>query len=400
MTQADPAAAQPPAPPDLAPDAIPEAALAWARAGRGAALATVVETWGSAPRRTGAQLAISGDAEMAGSVSGGCVEGAVIAEAIDAIADGRPRLLTYGVSDADAFAVGLACGGTIRVLVEPVGVGAGPSETLLDALVAARADRRAVALAVDPATWERRLVAGPDDPLWPATAAALTADRAGFAGDWFLGVHNPPLRMAIIGAVHIAQALVPMARLAGYDVTVIDPRTAFGSAARFPGVNLREDWPDAALAALGLDARTAVVTLTHDPKLDDPAIRAALAAPVFYLGCLGSSRTHAKRVARLTEAGFGPDDIARIHAPVGLDIGAAAPAEIAVSILAEATLRLRRPETRPGAQPGTPADSPTDAPAENPTHNPAHNPTDAPAAPRPAEAAAPAAAPAPTRAAG
>lgn len=331
----------------LDPDAIPEAALAWSRSGKGAALATVVETWGSAPRPRGSQLAISGDAEMAGSVSGGCVEGAVVAEALEALDDGRPRVLEYGVSDADAFAVGLACGGTIRVIVEPVGVGSGPDAELLADLAAARAGRRPVVYAVRPDTWERRLVAGPGDALWAEAAAALTADRSGFAGDWFLGVHNPPLRMAIVGAVHIAQALAPMAQRAGYDVCVVDPREAFASAERFPGVRLLHDWPDAALATFGLDTRTAVVTLTHDPKLDDPAIEAALAAPVFYLGCLGSGRTHAKRVARLAEAGFDADSVARIHAPVGLDIGAKSPAEIAVSILAQVTERLRRPETRP-----------------------------------------------------
>ncbi len=329
----------------LDPEAIPEAALAWSRAGKGAAIATVVETWGSAPRPKGAQLAVSGEAEMMGSVSGGCVEGAVVAEALEALQDGRPRLLEYGVSDADAFAVGLACGGTIRVLVEPVGVGNGPDLTLLERLADARAARRPVVYAVRPGDWERRLVSGPDDPLWSAAAAALTADQSGYADDWFLGVHNPPLRMAIVGAVHIAQALAPMARLAGYDVGVIDPREAFGAAARFPDTRLLVDWPDAALAEFGLDTRTAVVTLTHDPKLDDPAIAAALRAPVFYIGCLGSSRTHAKRVARLTEAGFAPDEIARIHAPVGLDIGAKAPAEIAVAVLAQVTGRLRRPET-------------------------------------------------------
>jgi xanthine dehydrogenase accessory factor len=328
-------------------DRIPEGALDWARAGKGVALATVVETWGSAPRPKGSQLAISAEAEMIGSVSGGCVEGAVVAEALEALEDGRPRILTYGVSDEEAFAVGLACGGTIRVLVEPVGVGDGPSIDLLAELVAARAERRPAVYAVNPEAWERRLVTGPADPLWPQAEAALTADQSGFEGDWFLGVHNPPLRMAVIGAVHIAQALVPMARLAGYDVVVIDPREAFGSAARFPETRLMHDWPDAALATFGLDTRTAVVTLTHDPKLDDPAIRAALAAPVFYLGCLGSSRTHAKRVARLQEAGFTAAQIARIHAPVGLDIGAKSPAEIALSILAQITERLRRPETRP-----------------------------------------------------
>lgn len=327
-------------------DQIPEAALGWVRDGGRAALATVVETWGSAPRPVGAQLAISGEAELAGSVSGGCVEGAVVAEALEALEDGVPRLLDYGVSDAEAFAVGLACGGRIRVLVEPVGVGDGIPVDLLSDLVAARAARTPVVLAVRPGTADRRLV-GPGDPLAAEADAALTADRAGFAEDWFLGVHNPPLRMAIVGAVHIAQALAPMATLAGYDVVVIDPREAFATPARFPGVALTTDWPDAALGAFGLDTRTAVVTLTHDPKIDDPAIRAALAAPIFYLGCLGSTRTHAKRVARLGEAGFEDAAIARIHAPVGADIGARSPAEIAVAILSQVTERLRRPATRP-----------------------------------------------------
>jgi xanthine dehydrogenase accessory factor len=155
-------------------------------------------------------------------------------------------------------------------------------------------------------------------------------------------VHNPPLRLIVVGAVHIAQLLVQMARACGYDPVLVDPRPAFGAAARFPGETILDDWPDEALAAHGLDARTAVVTLTHDPKLDDPAIRAALASDVFYLGCLGSTRTHAKRVDRLTEAGFTEAQIARIHAPVGLDIGSRSPAEIALSIMAQITQALRR----------------------------------------------------------
>lgn len=329
------------------PDQIPETALAWARSGAGAALATVVETWGSAPRPKGAQLAVSGAGEMAGSVSGGCVEGAVVAEALEALEDGRPRILEFGVSDTDAFAVGLACGGTIRVLVEPLGRGQGPDLALIAALTDARAARRQAVYAVRPDDWSRRLILGPDDPLWPEAQTALIADQSGFAADWFLGVHNPPLRMAIVGAVHIAQALAPMARIAGFDVTILDPREAFASEARFPGFALVHDWPDEALAAFQPNARSAIVTLTHDPKLDDPAIQAALASPAFYLGCLGSNRTHAKRLARLAEAGLAPEALARIHAPVGLDIGARAPAEIAVSILAQVVERLRRPETRP-----------------------------------------------------
>ncbi|MEM9048392.1 MAG: XdhC family protein [Pseudomonadota bacterium] len=356
------------------PDQIPEAALAWHRAGKPAALATVVDTWGSAPRPVGSQLAISGDAGMVGSVSGGCVEGAVVAEALDALQDGSCRVLTYGVSDEDAFAVGLACGGTIRVLVEPIGLGQGIPGALLERLVAARAARTAIVYAVDPETFERHLISPPlssapkgstaarsptaprsrpdaDPPagLIEAAGSVRHADRSGYSGTWFLGVHNPPLRLFVIGAVHIAQALLPMARIAGYDASLIDPRAAFAADARFPGETLLQDWPDAALQAHGLDARTAVVTLTHDPKLDDPAIAVALRSEVFYLGCLGSTRTHAKRVARLAEAGFTPDEIARIHAPVGADIGAKSPAEIAVSILAQITERLRRPETRPDA---------------------------------------------------
>jgi xanthine dehydrogenase accessory factor len=331
-------------------DRIPETALDWHRQGRRAALATVVETWGSAPRPRGSQLAIGEGAEMMGSVSGGCVEGAVVAEALEALEDGRPRLLTYGVSDDDAFAVGLACGGTIRVMVEPVAVGAGPTETLLADLVAARGARRPVVYAVRHDSWERRLVTGPADPLWPAASAALHADRSGMEGEWFLGVHNPPLRMAIVGAVHIAQALAPIARIAGFDVLVADPREAFASPERFPGTRLAHDWPDEALSAFGLDTRTAVVTLTHDPKLDDPGLLAALSAAdggPFYVGALGSTRTHAKRVARLEAAGLDPAAIARIHAPIGAEIGASSPAEIAVAILAQVIERLRRPGTRP-----------------------------------------------------
>lgn len=320
-------------------DQIPEIALDWHRAGRGAALATVIETWGSAPRPAGSQLAVSGTGEIMGSVSGGCVEGAVVVEAQDALADGRPRVLTFGVADEDAFAVGLACGGTIRVLVEPVGDGSGAAlpETILAGIVAARAARRPLGYGVRLETWERRL-------LTPAEAPErFRADRAGMeATGEFIALFNPPLRLVVVGAVHVAQALLPMARLAGYDPVLIDPREAFGSATRFPGERILHDWPDAALAELGLDARTAVVTLTHDPKLDDPAIIAALGSEAFYLGCLGSTRTHARRLDRLRAAGVAEVALARLHAPVGLDIGARTPAEIAIAILAEITQALRR----------------------------------------------------------
>ncbi len=321
-------------------DLIPETALDWHRAGIGAALATVVETWGSAPRQAGSQLAISGAGDMVGSVSGGCVEGAVVTEALEALQDCKPRILTYGVSDETAFSVGLACGGTIRILVEPIGDGdTALPEPLLAQLTEARAAPRATALVTDLGTWARHLVPPGQNP---ETDARLRSDRSGMEEDGrFIAVHNPPLRLIVVGAVHIAQPLLSMARECGYACTLIDPRAAFGSAARFPGQTILEDWPDDALGLLKPDARTAIVTLTHDPKLDDPALRFALRAPVFYIGALGSKKTHAKRLERLTVAGFTPDEIARIHAPVGLDIGARTPAEIAVSILAQITQTLR-----------------------------------------------------------
>ncbi|CUH68431.1 putative xanthine dehydrogenase subunit A [Thalassovita gelatinovora] len=316
-------------------DNIPEIALDWHRAGKGAVLATVVETWGSAPRRVGSQLAISGQGEFEGSVSGGCVEGAVVVEAMDALEDGTHRMLEFGVSDGDAFAVGLACGGTIRVLVEPVGKVM--PEALLADLVTARQARHPVAYVVNPETGLRSLV----DDGFPNR---FRMDRSGVEddGQTFVAIHNPPLRMLVVGAVHIAQALVPMARLLGYDPVLIDPRESFGSQARFPGETILNDWPDDGVKALGLDSRTALVLLTHDPKLDDPALEQAMVSEVFYIGALGSTRTHAKRVERLQAKGFTDDQIAKIHGPVGLDIGSASPAEIALSILAECTTVLRK----------------------------------------------------------
>jgi xanthine dehydrogenase accessory factor len=314
---------------------MPELALEWHRAGRGAVLATVIETWGSAPRGAGSQMVVDGAGLMMGSVSGGCVEGAVVLEAAEALAEGRPRVLTYGVSDEDAFAVGLACGGTIRVLVEPVA----PWVAVLEGLVAARAAGAAVALVTDLASFDRRLVGPAEDA---AVDARLRSDRSGVEEGRFMAVHNPGLRLIVVGAVHIAQGLMAMARACGYAPVLIDPRSSFGAAARFPGEVILDDWPDEAMTQLAPDARTAVVTLTHDPKLDDPALAAALRSGAFYVGCLGSKRTHAKRVERLVAQGFTDEEIARLHAPVGLDIGARNPAEIAVSIMAQITQVLRK----------------------------------------------------------
>ena len=313
---------------------IPEIALSWHKSKKGAILATVIETWGSAPRRIGAQLVISSEGEMEGSVSGGCVESAVIFEAMEALETGQSKLLEYGVSDGDAFAVGLACGGRIRILVEPVG-SALPLE-ILEELVACRASRRAVAYCVNVKTQERRLA-------YQGYEARMCMDLSGFEedGQTFVAVHNPPLRMAVVGGVHIAQALVSMAQTVGFDPIVIDPREGFGSPVRFPGIKIINEWPDEALGNLGKDHRTALVLLTHDPKLDDPALEFALQSEYFYIGALGSKRTHARRVERFQGKGFSQTDIGRIHGPVGLNIGSATPAEIAISILAQMVQKLR-----------------------------------------------------------
>lgn len=309
-------------------------ALNWHRQGRGVAIATVAQTWGSAPCRAGSIMIVSGEGAIEGSVSGGCVEGAVVQEALDALDDGKPRLLSYGVSDGDAFSVGLACGGTIKIFVEPVG--ASMAAEVLEALVAARLARTPVAYVVDSAVGKGKLVHSGYDARFAKDASGMEADGT------LVVIHNPAPRLMLIGAGHIAQVLAPMAGMAGFDVTVIDPRSAFATQARFPGEVVINDDPDTALSTQGLDARTAIVVLAHDPKIDDPALWAALSSDVFYVGALGSKRTHAARCARLSEAGYPQDQIARIQGPVGLDIGAATPAEIAVSILSQLIKALRR----------------------------------------------------------
>lgn len=298
-----------------------------------AALATVIETWGSAPRAAGSLLAVSRRGGFVGSVSGGCVERAVIEAAQEAIDDGRHRVLSFGVADAEAWALGLACGGRIRVLVEPVT--RTPDFTAWELAVS---DGRAVLRETD-------LDSGTNTLRYPAdgAAAALFADdRARLSADGrrFLNPFSPPLRLVLVGAVHIAEPLARMAAIAGYAVTVVEGRRAFARADLFPEAALRNGWPADVLPGLGLDRRSAVVTLTHDPKFDDGALAAALSTPAFYIGALGSRKTHAKRLTRLAVAGFEPAALARVHGPVGLDIGAGTPGQIAVAILAEMTAVL------------------------------------------------------------
>jgi xanthine dehydrogenase accessory factor len=317
-------------------------ALDWIAEGRGVALATVIQTWGSAPQPVGSYLLIDADGNFLGSVSGGCVEAEVISEASEVIADGKPKSLEYGVEDDTAWKVGLACGGSIRVFVEKMhGEG---REGLLRRLVGDVAARHRVALVTDLVTGAQSLAHSPDalgHDLAPALDDAFRRDQSmavtGSRGETFINVFNPTIRLVIVGAVHIAQQLVPMAHAVGYDVVVVDPRSAFATEERFGDVEISREWPDEALPKIGVDDRTALIALTHDPKIDDPALIHALSSAAFYVGALGSRKTHAKRVERLRKAGVATADIERIRAPIGLDIGAQGAAEIAVSIIAEIT---------------------------------------------------------------
>ncbi len=215
---------------------------------------------------------------------------------------------------------------------------------ILEQLLQAREKRQAVAMITHLESGEQRIVprsAAAADPLGPRLEEAFRFDQSGMHDDCFVNIHNPPLRLLIIGAVHIAQAVIPMAQQAGYDVIVVDPRGAFATGVRFPGVALHVEWPDEIIPQMGLDARTAVMALTHDPKIDDPALFAALKSDVFYIGALGSKKTQAARVARLAAKGFAEAEIARIHGPIGLAIGAKGAAEIAISIMAEMIRTLR-----------------------------------------------------------
>jgi xanthine dehydrogenase accessory factor len=223
----------------------------------------------------------------------------------------------------------------------------------LAALNEARRAGRASVRATELQSGAERLIdpAGDTSPLGIAAANAARSDKSGpveiEGASWFLAVYNPPLDLAIIGAVHIAQPLAQMAAIAGYGVRIVDPRTAFATAERFPGVTLSHDWPDEALQKLPLGSRSAIVALTHDPKLDDPALTAALGSPCFYIGALGSKKTHAARLARLKAHGFADEQLSKIHGPIGLSLGGRSPAEIAIAILAQMTQVLRQGEKTP-----------------------------------------------------
>lgn len=298
------------------------------------ALATVVATWGSAPVPTGGQLVVGPDERFEGSVSGGCVEVDVIVEAAEAMVDGKPRLLEYGVSDDAAWRAGLACGGIVKVLVQPL---IRADLAMIDAVIAAREARTSLLIVTRVADGQRHFYEPRDCPAGLASqfSSGTTSLIDSPDGQVVVQPLVPPLRVVVAGATHIGQVFADMARLVGYSVTVVDPRPMFASAERLGAAVAMAGGVEASFDDLGFDARTALVALTHAAHIDDEALAAALRSPCIYIGALGSRGTNAKRLERLKAAGFSDEQLQRIHAPVGLNIGAKGPPEIAVSILAE-----------------------------------------------------------------
>jgi xanthine dehydrogenase accessory factor len=315
----------------------------WLKADGKVAVATIVDTWGSAPVPVGGQMVIAADTRFEGSVSGGCVEGEVITEAVDLLEGGAPRTLAYGVEDETAWRVGLPCGGKIQVHVQRL-EGA-QDAAFLDRVVAARAAREALVVRSDLTSGTREVFGRSDPGQSSEIAARFTSGRSGLEPEpgsrRFVHALVPPPRVIVVGATHMAQVLADLVGHMGYDLVVVDPRTGFASPARFPGVKLVTEWPQDALPTLGLDPYTAVAALSHVGHIDDEALKLAVKAPCFYIGALGSRKNHAKRSERLLAAGVTAEELARIRCPIGLDIGASSPPEIAASVLAEIIRHLR-----------------------------------------------------------
>jgi xanthine dehydrogenase accessory factor len=326
------------------------AAVKWlARDGR-VALLTVVDTWGSAPVPVGGQMAVALNGQFQGSVSGGCIEGEVITAAGRVIEDGKPQTLSFGVEDETAWSVGLPCGGKVKVYIERLVGNAGT--TLLAAMVDAQTRRTGLLIQTNLTTGERQLFQRDMPGMNPELAQRFRTGKSSYRetadGAVFTQALLPPARIVVIGATHIAQLVSEIARLAHYEVQVVDPRTAFASADRFFGVTLHTAWPQDVLPTIGIDPYTALVVVAHVAHIDDEALKIALSAKAgadyLYIGALGSARNHAKRTERLLAAGFTTTDIARIKCPIGIDIGAQSPAEIAVSIMAEVIRAVRGPK--------------------------------------------------------
>jgi xanthine dehydrogenase accessory factor len=293
----------------------------WLKEKRRIALATVISTWGSSPRPVGGQMAIDENGEIIGSVSGGCIEGAVISEGIDSIKDGKSRIKDYGISNDMAWEVGLACGGELKVLIQPLNL----EDEIVYSIVDSIRKRKTVKLKIDCSNGDRII----DNTIHNQISHFDKLNNE------FIHIIDPKPRLFIVGAVHIAQALVSLGNVADYEIILIDPRDHFATKDRFPNCKIINEWPDEALSKFHLDSSSHLVTLTHDPKIDDLALIFCMKKNFGYIGSLGSKKTHNKRCERLFEKGFDEIELSKIHAPIGLDIKAKTPAEIATSILAE-----------------------------------------------------------------
>jgi xanthine dehydrogenase accessory factor len=318
----------------------------WAADGTPVAIATVVGTERSAPREPGAVLAVSDKGEVAGSVTGGCVEPAVYGEARDVLAGGEPRLKTYGIADDEAFEVGLPCGGTVHIFVDRL------DPELVKPIADAVREERPIALEIA-ITGEdagaKRLV-GPDDagPAADLLARGETAIVETPEGQVFVSSFAPRPSMYVFGAVDHAAAVASVGRFLGYRVTVCDARAKFVTPERFPDVDeLVVEWPDKFLERVPVDERTVICVLTHDHKFDVPALKVALCSPAGYIGAMGARRTNEERAERLRAEGVSDEDIARIHAPIGLKIGSRTPEEVAVAIAAQIVQVMRTPKPAP-----------------------------------------------------
>jgi len=328
----------------------------WIKAGKSIAIGTVIQTWGSAPRGVGSKMGISSEGEISGSVSGGCVEGAVVEASLEVLDTGIPQLLHFGVADEIAWGVGLACGGKISVFVnrlDPVWY-----SPLSNAIQQEQPVAAGTIIKGESEQLGRTIVLLEDGPVYGALGdgfdeVSMQAVREAFASgkpmrqtihagqqekeiEIFVDVILPSPVLVIVGGAHISIALADLARILGFRTIIVDPRRSFANKARFPNVDrLVQLWPDEALAEIGINRSTAVATLTHDPKLDDPALMVALTSQAFYVGALGSKKTQAKRRQRLLDAGLSEAQLDRLHGPIGLDIHAKTPEEIALSIMAE-----------------------------------------------------------------
>jgi len=318
------------------------------------ALATVIKTWGSSPRPVGAGMAVTSDTRIAGSVSGGCVEGAVIDSALKVLKTGTPTRLHFGVTDDTAWDVGLACGGEIDVFVRIF------EQSELDNWKKAFKGNQifcsALVINGDDSVLGRELLIHENNTWGGNDLSPVIQEKIIKTGTEFIKAKStraskpdqdqtlevfyhlvkPKPTLILVGGVHIAIPLVNLAEILGFEVIVIDPRKLFSSKERFPEVKqLLSEWPKTAFEKIHVTQSTAIVLLTHDPKIDDPAIMIALDSPAFYIGALGSQKTHQKRIKRLTDSGIGKEKLAAIHAPVGLDLGGRSPSEIALSVMAE-----------------------------------------------------------------